>query len=217
MKENQSEQDFVLYETDGPIHASSFMNSLIVPRPIAFITSVGEEGVVNAAPFSYFNVACTNPVMVSVAIERREHQFKDTSRNIENTKEFVINLCSIENVRAVSIAGGDYPPEVSEIELAELDLLPSHVVKVPRIASTFAQLECRLFKRIEIGKDPTDLILANVEKVHVHKSLIKEDGKIDINAFQPLARLAGPFYAELGKTFIMPRGLAAKEVDLAAL
>lgn len=199
--------DFVNYEMDGPVHANSFLNSLIIPRPIAFVSSIGPEGIINVAPFSYFNVACTNPAMVSLAIERRKGIRKDTSRNIVEHGSFVVNLCSIEMAKSISIAGGDFAPNVSEVDLAKLSLLPSSVVKAPRIANSLAQLECSLFQVIELGEDPTDLILGRIEKVHVHKSVVGEDRKILIERLNPLARLAGSTYAHLSDYFKIPRGL----------
>lgn len=200
-------EEFVRYEAGGPIHASSFINSLVVPRPIALVTTVGRNGVVNAAPFSYFNIACTNPPMVSIAIERRRGERKDSARNIVERGEFVVNVCSVEMAKGVSIAGGDFPPEVSEIELAGLSLLPSVRVGAPRVANCLAQIECTLFQTIELGLDPTDLILGKIVEVHVHRSVIGEGGKIEIGKLNPLARLAGSGYAKLTDYFNIPRGI----------
>ncbi len=200
-------EEFVRYEIVGPIHASSFLNSLVVPRPIAFVTSMGPGGVINAAPFSYFNIVCTNPPMLSIAIERRKGVRKDTSRNIAAVGEFAVNICSIEMAKAISVAGGDFPPDVSEIELTGLSLIPSEEISVPRVANSLAQIECKLFKIEELGEDPTDLILGRIVKVHVHKSAINAQGKIDIEKLNPLARLAGSTYAKLSDYFNIPRGL----------
>ena len=199
-----SQEDYIVYELDGPIRSSSFINSLVVPRPIAFITTLSEEGIVNAAPFSYFNIACTNPAMVSVAIERRNGERKDTSRNIVATHEFVVNICSLELAQAVSISGNDFPPHVSEIELAGLSLIPSQKIRAPRIANTLAQLECRLYKIIELGKDSTDLILGEIVQVHVHKTILNDEKKIDPVKINPLARVAGPTFASLSNYFDIP-------------
>lgn len=200
-------EEFVACEMNGPIHALSFINSVIVPRPIAFITTFGPGGIVNAAPFSYFNIACTNPPMISVAIERRKGERKDTSRNIMVHKEFVVNICSIELAQAISLAGGDFPPDVSEIELSNLSLLPSEIVSVPRVANTLAQIECKLHQALELGRDPTDLILGEIVKVHLHKKIVGKDGKIEVEALNPLARLSGSTYAYLKDYFNIPRGV----------
>lgn len=200
-------EEFLPYEIEGPIHANSFLNSIVVPRPIAFVTTIGPGGMINAAPFSYFNMACTNPPMLSIAIERRKGIRKDTSRNIAERKEFVVNICSIDLAKAASIAGGDYPPEMSEIDLAQLSLIPSTEISTPRIANSLAQIECTLFQIIELGKDPTDLILGQIVKVHVHKSVLNNQGRVDFEKLNPLARLSGSTYAKLTDYFNIARGL----------
>lgn len=199
--------EFVTPAFDGPSYCFSFLNSLIVPRPIAFITSMGQTGVINAAPFSYFNIVCTHPPMVSIAIERRQGERKDTSQNIINRKEFVINICSIDLAKAISIAGGDFPSDISEVELARLSLLPSNKVGAPRIANSLAQMECVLNRVVEVGHDPTDLILADVVVVHLHKDIINNDGRVSVEKLNPLARLAGSSFAKVGDFFDIPRGL----------
>lgn len=195
-----SQEDFEEYEIDGPIHASSFLNSLVIPRPIAFITSLGSN-MVNAAPFSYFNIVCTNPAMISVAIERRQGKQKDTARNIECNQEFVVNLCSIDLVQAITVASQDYPPDCSEIQCANLKLIPSSLVKTPRIANTQVQLECTLYRHLLIGDDPTDFILGKIVKVHIRKEILNSQKKIDVVKLNPLGRIAGSSYTKLGECF----------------
>jgi flavin reductase (DIM6/NTAB) family NADH-FMN oxidoreductase RutF len=201
------EEDFLVHEFDKVHYSSNILNSLILPRPIAFITTLGENGVINAAPFSYFNIACTKPAIVSIAIERREGRPKDTSHNIMTNKEFVVNICSQQIAKAISIASDDFPRDISEIELTKLSLVPSHVVSPPRVANTLAQLECRLHQVVELGDDPTDLILGRVVKVHIHKSLINAKGRICVETLNPLARLSGTTYAGISNLFDIPRGL----------
>lgn len=207
LPEVNQQTDFIDHDFANAHYSANVLNSLILPRPIAFITTIGASGVVNAAPFSYFNIACTKPAMVSIAIERREGHPKDTSRNILLAKEFVINICSQDIAKAISVASGDFPPTVSEIELSKLSLIPSLLVSPPRVANTLAQLECRLSQVIEVGEDPTDLILGRVVKVHVHKSLMNEKGRIDVERLDPLARLSGTTYAQIKNFFNIPRGL----------
>ena len=145
-------EDFTSYDINSSTHSSNLINSIVVPRPIAFITSKGLNGVINAAPFSYFNVVCTEPHIVSIAIQQRNGKRKDTARNIFESKEFVINICSLNLAKSVSIAGGDFPPEKSEIGLANLSLLPSQKISVPRIANTLVQMECVLDQSVTLEK-----------------------------------------------------------------
>lgn len=201
---SQNIEDFLTVDN---LAIPNLLNSIVVPRPIAFITSKGRDGTVNAAPFSYFNIVCTNPPIVSIAIQRRDGRRKDTSQNIIDLKEFVINICSLEMAKAVSISGGDFPPDVSEIELANLELLSSDKISVPRVANTFAQMECMLNQVIEVGKDPADLILGEVIQVHLHKSILNTKGLVDVEKLNPLARLAGITFAKVSSYCEIPRGL----------
>lgn len=181
--------------------AYSILNSIIVPRPIAFITTRGENGIINAAPFSYFNIVCTKPAIVSVSIERRQSIRKDTAHNIFTNKEYVINICSVDMAAAVSCASKDHPPEISEIDVTSLSLIASEKISVPRIANTLIQMECYLFQALEVGDLKGDLILGKVLKVHLHKEILNPNGQIDFKKLNPLARLSGNAYAKLDPFF----------------
>lgn len=183
----------------------------VVPRPIAWVTSVSTEGVVNAAPFSYFNVACIDPMMISVSIGRKPGSvMKDTSRNIEATGDFVVNMVDIHNVEAVNRTSADFPPELSEVEQVGLTMLPSIAVKAPRLAESRIHFECRLHQIVTLG-DPAafDLVIGEVVHVQVDDELYYE-GKIDITKFAPVSRLAGNTYGTLGELFDHPRPVYEK-------
>lgn len=178
----------------------------IVPRPIAWVSSVSAAGVVNAAPFSYFNVASNEPMMISIAVIRRPGSvMKDTARNIKETGDFVVNMVDLQNVEAVNQSSADYPPEISEVEELGLSLLPSVAVKAPRLAASRIHFECRLHQIVELG-DPvaSDLIIGEVVHVHVDDALF-HNGKIDLRAFGPISRLAGTTYGTVGEVFDRPR------------
>lgn len=194
-------EEFVTQEP----HCTGILNSLIVPRPIAFVTTKGSNGVINAAPFSYFNIACTEPAIISIAIEHRDGMRKDTARNILLSKEFVINICSHDIAHAVNFASGDFSAEISEIELTKLSLLPSHKISVPRIANTLAQIECRLNQIVNLGDKPAELILGDVVKIHLHQDLLSHNDRIDFSKLNPLARLGGSSYAKLSDFFDLAR------------
>jgi flavin reductase (DIM6/NTAB) family NADH-FMN oxidoreductase RutF len=195
------EDEFITHTLEDLTSPYPFFNSLIVPRPIAFVTTKGENGIVNAAPFSYFNAVCSHPTMISLAIEWRDGQRKDTPNNILKTKEFVINICNLEMAKAVTQAGQDYPPHISEIELAKLSLIPSMRVSVPRIANSPIHLECVLQRMIEIEESRSDLFIGKIVKVHLHKILFNSEGRIDFSQLNPLARLSGKTFASLGNFF----------------
>lgn len=173
-----------------------FFKSLVVPRPIAFITSLSPNGIVNAAPFSYFNIVSTNPCLISVSISKLNGKKKDTAQNILSNREFVANICPAHFKDILDMTSKPYPPDVSEIDVAELKLIPSSKVAVPRIAGTLAQLECILEKVIEIGNEPVDLILGRVVNIHVAKTALNPDGYLDPDRYLPIARSIGSTYLQ---------------------
>lgn len=178
----------------------------VVPRPIAWVTSLSKTGVLNAAPFSYFNVACIEPMMISVAISRKPNQvMKDTSRNITDTGEFVVNMVDLFNVEAVNQSSADYPSDASEVEEIGLTPVASRAVKTPRLAESRIHFECRLHQIVTLG-DPaaSDLIIGEVIHVHVEDELYHE-GRIDLAGLSPVSRLAGHTYGTIGETFDRPR------------
>ncbi len=202
-----SELDFISQEMEECSFVTPLLNALVSPRPIALITSVGPNGVVNAAPFSYFNIVCTDPPILSIAIQRRRGMRKDTAHNILFLKEFVVNICSLDLLKAVSLVGGDFPPNVSEVELAGFSLLPSSQITVPRIANCLAQMECILHQAISVGYDQSDLILGEIVRTHVHKEILDSAGGVDLEKLNPLARLSSHTYGRVDALFDLPRGL----------
>lgn len=184
----------------------------IIPRPIAWVTSMGGSGLVNAAPFSYFNVASIEPMLVSVAVMRKPDGIrKDTARNIRETGEFVVNMVDVHNVDAMNQTSADYPSDVSEAAALGLELQPSAAVQVPRLAASRIHFECKLHQIVELGS-PTasDLILGEVVHVHVEDALY-HNGRIDAQAYAPVSRLAGQSYATLGEMFECPRPIYSSE------
>ncbi len=193
-------------QSEGAVY--HWMNGMIVPRPIAFVTSVSEEGVVNGAPFSYFNAVTASPPVLSIAVGRREGVPKDTSRNIRRSGQFVVNVCSVDLAGSISLAAGDFPADQSEIEVAGLTLLPSTRISVPRVANSPIHLECELERVVELGEGPVDLILGRIVFVHFRKDLLDDEGRIDPARLDPLARMAGLSFGRVGDFFEVPRGLS---------
>ncbi|USG67264.1 flavin reductase family protein [Brevibacillus ruminantium] len=178
----------------------------IVPRPIAWVTSLSGDGVLNAAPFSYFNVASIEPMMVSIAVMRKPGSVrKDTARNILESKEFVVNMVDIYNVDNVNETSADFPPEIGEVDALQLATTPGRMVRTPRLADSRIHFECKLHQIVELGDPVTsDLIIGEVVHVQVDDSLY-QSGRIDIAAFSPVSRLAGHSYAKIGEIFDRPR------------
>ncbi len=184
-----------------------FLIGSIIPRPIAFVTSLSEEGVLNGAPFSYFNIVSSNPPMISLSIQRAQGKQKDTARNIINGKEFVVHIVDEENVKQINETAASLPPHQSEIELAQLTPVNSTKVSVPGVAEAKIRIECVLEQALELGGQEApgcDFIIGKVVQFHI-KSSIYENGRIDPRGLGAVSRLAGINYAKVGEIFSMER------------
>src|SRR3569832_885534 len=152
-------------------------SSCIIPRPIAFVTTLSRDGVTNLAPFSFFNGVSSDPPVISIEVAtKRDGSKKDTWRNIEETGEFVVNVVVPDLMDAVIIGARELPHNVSELDLAGLKTAPSTLVKPPRLVESPINLECRLLRIVEV--EETDLILGRVVMVHA-KDEILEGGRVD--------------------------------------
>ncbi len=179
----------------------------IIPRPIAFVTSVWEDGTINGAPFSYFNVVSSSPPMISLSIQRRKGQMKDTARNILDKKEFVVHSVDGENLKDINETAASLRSDESEIELTGLTLTESEKIDVPGIAESKVRMECILEKHLPLGEGEdisTDLIIGRIVRFHIDER-IYEKGRIDPVALGAMARLAGISYASIGEITEMIR------------
>lgn len=178
----------------------------IIPRPIAFVTTQSEDRIVNGAPFSYFNIVSSNPPMVSLAIQRSGGLVKDTARNIYNNQQFVVHIVDDENVAKINETAASLPASESEIELANLTLVPSENVSVPGVKEAKVRMECRLVQAIPLGgEEPgSDLFIGEVVRFHLDEA-IYEDGRIDPRGLNAVSRLAGSSYAKIGDIFSIER------------
>lgn len=174
----------------------------IIPRPIAFVTSISPEGVVNAAPFSYFNLVSSNPPMLSVSVQRKGGERKDTARNILAQKEFVVHIVDEENVFEVNETAASLPPDASEIDITKLTLTDSEAVDVPAVKQSKIRFECVLQQAVELPHN--DLLIGRIVRIHVDES-IYGNGRIDPEVLKPVSRLAGTNYAKLGEIFSLKR------------
>lgn len=134
--------------------AYKLLAGTVVPRPIALVTSTNEQGLVNAAPYSFFNAIGSDPALVVLGIgDREEGAPKDSARNIRSCGEFVVNLVAREMAEQMNVCAVDFPPDVSEVEAANLKLAPSQIVAVPRLVASPASLECREHTTLQIGRN----------------------------------------------------------------
>ena len=186
--------------------AYKLLASVVVPRPIALVTTLRPNGLVNAAPFSFFNLMGGDPPAVAINIALREPGVqKDSLGNIETADEFVINLVSEALAPAMTICAIDFPPGVSEPTEAGLTLLPSVRVAAPRLAASPVQLECRLHQVIEMGGNR--IVLGEVVFLHVQDEFVDTENKrIHAEALGLIGRMhGGGWYARTTDLFEMPR------------
>lgn len=174
----------------------------IIPRPIAFVTSKSEDGIVNAAPFSYFNIVSSNPPMLSVSVQRKGDDKKDTARNVLAGKEFVVHIVDEENVFEVNETAASLPPNESEIDVTKLTLVDSEEIDVPAVEQSKVRFECVLHQAIDLPN--TDLLIGRIVRIHVDE-VIYENGRINAEVLKPVSRLAGTNYARLGEMFSLKR------------
>lgn len=181
----------------------------VVPRPIAFVTTLSDEGTLNAAPFSYFNIVTANPPMVSISVQRSGGKRKDTARNAEARGEFVVHIADEGYVAQLNETAASLPPNESEVELAGLTPTASSNISVPGVAEPKIRMECVLEQAIALGgtedKGPAcDLLIGRVVAFHIDAALY-ESGRIDAGQLAPVSRLAGTSYAKLGDIFSIER------------
>ena len=157
----------------------NLINGLVAPRPIAWVTTLGTDGRVNAAPFSAFNYLCLNPPILGIGVAARpdgSEDLKDTARNIEATKEFVVNVVTEDLGEKMNVCGVDFPAGVDELEMAGLAAERSIVVKPPRIKEAHAAMECRLYQILKPGPTQSRIILGEVVAVYVEDRYIDPKG-----------------------------------------
>jgi flavin reductase (DIM6/NTAB) family NADH-FMN oxidoreductase RutF len=167
------------------------LSSLVVPRPIAWVTTLNEDGGVNAAPFSYFQLLGQEPPLIVLGIGRRsDGSAKDSFRNIRRAKEFVINLVTEENAEQMNLCATDFPPDVSETEALGLKTEPSVLVKPPRLAIAPAQLEGREIQTLLIGEN--QVVMGELLMAHVRDEFIDADSlRVHTEKMHMIGRLQG--------------------------
>jgi flavin reductase (DIM6/NTAB) family NADH-FMN oxidoreductase RutF len=176
----------------------------VVPRPIAFVSTVSPAGVRNLAPFSFFNAICGEPPMVCFSTSFREPR-KDSYVNVKATGEFVVNIVSEEIAEKMNLSSGDYPYGVDEFEIAGLTAVPSDVVRPPRVLESHVNMECKLSQIIELGTRPgASLIIGEVVRFHVDDAIV-EDFRIDPDKLRAIGRMGGNVYSRTRDRFEMIR------------
>ncbi len=167
----------------------------VVPRPIAWITTLSDSGVINLAPFSFFNGVTASPMILSVAIAHRE-PLKDTLRNLRANREAVVHIAPPSLLAQVHQSGGDYASSVSEAGELGLATVPSTVVHPPRLVEAQVAFECRLLQEIPVGTPATTLCLLEVVHVHAADAILAADGFPDPHLLSAPARLGNRSYLD---------------------
>jgi flavin reductase (DIM6/NTAB) family NADH-FMN oxidoreductase RutF len=200
-----------------PAHSSAadiyrLMVGVIVPRPIAFVSSTDANGVGNLAPFSYFTACSSNPpaVCFCTAVSSAPRPYKDTLSNIRATGGFVVNIVSESIAEQMNACSASVPPEVDEFDLSGLTRLPSELVRPPRVAESPVQMECKLNQIITVSDKPGGglLVLGEVLLFHIDEAVLdgdKDGNKIDPARLKAIGRMGGPTYVRTHDRFNMVR------------
>ena len=188
-----------------PAQRYKLLCGFVVPRPIGWITTLEPSGSVNVAPFSFFNVVSEDPVLAIVSINRRKDgRIKDTLRNIERAREWVVNIADEPLAEAMHKTSGDFPPEVSEAKALGLELEPCAEVAPPRIKNAPFSLECRLWREVELGPERR-LVIGEGVHMHMRDDVIDPATmRIREDSFFPVGRLYGDRYCWTRDRFTFP-------------
>jgi flavin reductase (DIM6/NTAB) family NADH-FMN oxidoreductase RutF len=192
--------------TLAPAERYKLLGGLVVPRPIALVTTRSKDGRDNAAPFSFFNVLAEEPPIVVLGLGvNAAGSAKDTTNNIRDTGEFVVNLVDEAIAEAMNICAIDFPPEISEIEVAGFRLLPGESIARARIAEAPVSMECRRLVTLQPGPERY-IVLGEVLVIHVREGIVDPATlRVDRDAYAPIGRLFGGGYVRTRDRFDMPR------------
>ena len=183
----------------------------IVPRPIAFVSSIDTRGAFNLAPFSFFTAISANPPVICFApmVRASGSTRKDTLRNIEATGEFVVNIVSEDFAARMNVCSAEFPPEVDEFAASGLTPVASELVKPPRVAESRVNMECRLMQIVNVSAKPLggSLVIGEVLRFHVADEVF-QNFRIDPDLLRPIGRMGGPTYARVTDRFDLIRPAA---------
>ncbi|WP_162128430.1 flavin reductase family protein [Flavobacterium phycosphaerae] len=180
----------------------------VIPRPIGWISSISENGVNNLAPFSYFNAVGEDPPHVMFSTGRGNNTNKDTLNNVLATKQFVVNMVTEALAEPMNLTAQAVPSEVDEFELAGVTPIPSHKIKPMRVKESPIAFECELVHHYFLEDHKHGgacVVIGRIVMMHFDDSVLLDNYKINLEAYQPIARLAGSYYSKLGELFSVKR------------
>ena len=187
------------------------LQACVLPRPIAWVSSLDADATANLAPFSFFMIHCTSPPIISISTARREDQEKDTRRNIVETGEFVHNFTTWDTREAMNESSATTSMDVDEMAMVGLTPVPSKLVKAPRVKETPIHFECKLLQTVDLPNANQDnaytVVFGEVVGIHIDDAFILPSGQIDIAKLHPIGRMGYQDYTEVtGETvFTMER------------
>ncbi|WP_313237206.1 flavin reductase family protein [Sporosarcina ureae] len=185
-----------------------FLIGSVIPRPIALVSTKSNSGIINIAPFSYFNIVTYDPPMLSIAVQRVDGKPKDTARNIYENKEAVVQVVDTDNVEAANATSAPLGPDESELDISSFTTVDSKAIQVPGVNETKIRFETELYDSLVIYNEEniatTDVLLLKVQHYHIDET-IYHNGYIDPLKLHAVSRLAGNDYAEIGKLFTVER------------
>jgi len=196
-------------QTLGERETYKLLIGCVVPRPIAWVSTLDLAGGRNLAPFSFFNAIGSNPPALSISVSYVDglDQRKDTLRNIGDIGEFVVNIVDEDMAQAMNATAASYPPSVDEFEIAGVAAVPCVTVRPARVAGAPVSLECKLYTLVPVGQGPgsATVVIGVIQMMHIRSDIIDERHRIDITKLRPIARLAGAGYAYVHDIFDMVR------------
>lgn len=186
----------------------------VMPRPIAWVSTISKDGVLNLAPFSFFNVVSSDPAILvfspgfKLVMQdgKKITVKKDTLKNIQETGEFVVNVVTYALAEKMNLTSGEFESHINEFEKAGVTAAPSHMVQPPRVAESPISMECSLYQLIEFGQSPGagNLVMGEIKCMHIDDAVLK-DGRLESDALDLVGRLGGSFYTTTRDKFSLPR------------
>jgi flavin reductase (DIM6/NTAB) family NADH-FMN oxidoreductase RutF len=184
------------------------LTGTIIPRPIAWVATVDENGIDNLAPFSFFNVVSEDPPHIMFSTVRTGNKNKDTLNNILANQQFVVNLVTEDVVEQMNTTSQSVAADVNEFQLAKVTPIESIYIKPKRVKESLVQFECEMVNHYFIEKHQNGgacIIIGKIITMHIDDSILMENHKIDLEKYKPVARLAGSNYSKLGEIFSIKR------------
>ena len=185
------------------------LSGAVIPRPIGWISSISDTGIVNLAPFSFFNAVGDDPPHVMFSTVRTNDTNKDTLNNVMATKQFVVNMVTEDTVERMNTTSQNVPANINEFELAGLTAIPSSLVLPPRVKESPIQFECELVHHYALQNHKAGgavIMIGKIVMFHFDESVLMDNYKINMETYRPVARLAGSNYSKLGEIFSIKRG-----------